>query len=163
VGRVFTGVLKSIGVPAELVATGARPPSAKEVSSVCFIHLAAHEIMVHGKKIMGRATREKGPYRLEQGFLLLQNDYLALPDFLPKTGRAQSQELRCEIAGKTTSLYEILGKNIALDMLSNLLYNEIPKNIEGTWIQTELEQSDQERIRILMAQKYMDDQWLYKF
>ena len=163
VGKIFVSVLQNLSVSANLVATGEPPRFAKSAPSLCFTHMATHEVMVNDKKIMGRAFREKGRYRLEQGFLLLQNDYRELPEFLPGSTLESYRQLQQEIGRKTTSLHEVLGKNIAFAALSNLLYAQAQRMILGPWTDDELTKDDEECIQGLMAQKYANEGWLHKY
>ena len=101
VSRLILASLVRLGVPAELAgaAGGRRPaaaagPSPWGAEAACFASAARHEILLHGRKLVGSAQRRSARGLLQQGSVLLGAghlrlvDYLALPEELRPRARA---------------------------------------------------------------------------
>jgi lipoate-protein ligase A len=155
VGKIFVQALRRLGVAAAVVATGTSSPSLRSGPATCCASLSEHEIMVDGKKIMGRAFRDKSGYRLEQGFLLLGDNRPDLREFLPKPDP--------EMAAQAITVEATGGKKVAFEHLAALLYKEACLITGQIWQYATLTPEDEERIGQLVKDKYGNAEWLNKF
>jgi lipoate-protein ligase A len=163
VGQVFVDTLRELGVPAELVRTGAPPAFTRHAPSLCFTSLSQCEVMVKGRKVIGRATREKGDFRLEQGFILLNNDYQELVDFLPENQSEKKNEILDRIREKCVSIMDTGKQPVPFNQLAIGLRQAAGRVFGATWKEWRPQRVDEEAIMRLVSGKYGNAEWLFRF
>lgn len=90
--RLIVGSLRRLGIPAELVRTGARGADRTAgPAAPCFASSARHEVLLEGRKLVGSAQRRTARGLLQQGSVLLGEGHLRLADYLPLPPEARAR------------------------------------------------------------------------
>jgi len=106
ISEIFRRALVSLGVPAEMAATGSdegESTTRDVVSAPCFASATRTELVVNGRKILGSAQRRGLRAFLQHGSLLVGEGHLDLADCL-KLPEAARVRWRRRLAGATTTL-----------------------------------------------------------
>src|SRR5438046_2444519 len=89
--------LRRLGVPATLAPESARSSAAH--GPVCFDRPSAHEILLHGRKLVGSAQTRRGGGLLQHGSILIEPRIDKLMACLHRTDAAGSRGLEDGVAG----------------------------------------------------------------
>ena len=132
VSRLILASLVRLGVPAEMAgADGGRRPipaagsSERAAAPACFATAARHEILLHGRKLVGSAQRRTAGGLLQQGSVLLGPGHLRLADYLavPEELRLRA---RAALATASADAGATLGGAAPLERWAESLLAELP-------------------------------------
>jgi len=163
IGEVFINLLSTLSIKADFIHTGVEQKFQRHMASLCFTFLSERELMINSKKIVGRAVRERRNIRLEQGFLLTNNGYRELVDYLPDIDGAERKTIERELLYKTTSLYDLLRRDVDYNELADLLRVSLKTVLRQDWADYKLDSEDKCHIELIMEKKYANRDWMYKF
>jgi lipoate-protein ligase A len=112
VNRGLLRGLRLLGIPAELEkrSLDIRNHYQSPLSASCFSASAKHEILIHGKKLVGSAQRRLASGVLQHGSILLGRGPHALPDFLKGVKQREMEAMRRILLEKSATLEEALGR-----------------------------------------------------
>ncbi|HEY3216647.1 MAG TPA: hypothetical protein VGK93_09160 [Candidatus Eisenbacteria bacterium] len=121
--------LNRLGVPAAFApgvaraAEGARGPG--RGTEPCFTSTARHEVVLHGRKLVGSAQRRTARALLQQGSVLLGGAHVGLADYLalPEPRR---REVREQLRMRTAHAGDYLGPAPPLATWGDALMAELP-------------------------------------
>lgn len=158
-GEFLIALLKELHCTAELVTTGAPPRFMKNVPSICFTHMSAMEVMVKGKKIVGRALREKNSVRLEQGFIMLGDSYMHLPRYMLHAQPEDRELMHKSMCAKTISLLDATGKKVLEEDAKKLFKQVALQYFPRSGTSYTLTPHDTIIIEQLISEKYGNAAW----
>jgi lipoyl(octanoyl) transferase len=115
INRALLKGLRRLGIPAELEkrSLDIRNHYQSPLSASCFSASAKHEILVHGKKLVGSAQRRLASGVLQHGSILLSRGSHSLPDLLKGVKPKDRDAMRRILMDKSATLEEALGRKVS--------------------------------------------------
>jgi lipoate-protein ligase A len=115
--------LRKLGVPASFQrrAVDLKSHYTKKISASCFSAASLHEIVVHGKKLVGSAQRRLPGGVLQHGSILIGSAHLTLFQYFKGLTGDERESLTSEMAGKTATIESVLQSPVSIDRISQAL------------------------------------------
>ena len=148
IARALARGLRSLGVPAEIVAA---PRVKGPAPAFCFARTGRYEIEIDGKKLVGSAQRRRGRCFLQHGSVLLGADEPRLRALFPTT--------RDPMASLTT-LEAALGRRPTFEEVADALGAAFGAEHGLTLRPGGLSRAEHVLVERLVADKYASDAWL---
>ena len=148
IARALARGLRSLGVPAEIVAV---PRAKGQAPAFCFARTGRYEIEVDRKKLVGSAQRRRGRCFLQHGSVLLGADEPRLRVLFPTT--------RDPMASMTT-LEAALGRRPTFEEVAGALGAAFEAEHGLTLRPGGLSEEEHALVKRLVADKYASDAWL---
>jgi lipoate-protein ligase A len=158
VSGALVGGLRLLGVGAEFERPRRNEPREK-IAKPCFTSISRYEVSCGGRKIIGSAQRVVGRYLLQHGSLPLSDPPHGPHEFVPGLGSEERARLGAELAARSTSLAQELGRPVsaaeAADALGRALEASLGRRLEPAG----LSGRETARANSLMKDKYESSDW----
>lgn len=165
--------LGRLGVASELGAGGpagrraaargvAGPAAGKSGSAACFDSALRHEVGVEGRKLVGSAQARRGGVVLQHGSLPLAADpgrFCRLLRFPGDSGEDDRGALREKLAGRATSLADVLGGEPEPALVCAALAEGLAEALGVRFVRGELSSGERETAGRLAEDKYATEDW----
>jgi lipoate-protein ligase A len=130
---------------------------------VCFEVPSAYEIVAGGKKLVGSAQSRRQGWVLQHGTLPLVGDVTRLVDVLALPDEAQRPGLRQDLAGRATTVAQVLGREVSFDRAVRAMADGFAEALgvrlePGVLSPAEVDLADR-----LAGEVYASEAWLKKF
>lgn len=114
---VLMATLSRLGIEAGLAST--RELGGPAAALPCFTSAARDEMLVEGRKLVGSAQRRTRTAVLQHGAMLVRGDQTELASLV--VGEEQAKALREDLAGRTVTMEELLGRSLTFDAVAEAL------------------------------------------
>ena len=134
--RISKAVLESLRIGGIEGATVAEKNSIRDVSGrspACFSMANHCEITVRGKKLVGSAQRRLRSAFLQHGSVILDMDPKLTHTLLKYSSEVQKQAVLNSLTSNTTSLKQLLQKNLKNDEVNQWFLEGFKKTFRGNW------------------------------
>ena len=141
--------LRRLGVPASFQKRSVSMKSHYEnkISMSCFSAAALHEIVVHGRKLVGSAQRRLQSGILQHGSVLVGSAHLKLFDYFNHLSEAEKEQMHLEMARKTTTVQEILECDLSIASIGCALKKGMEDQLGITFQNRELTSAEKQAIK----------------
>ena len=143
--------LRRLGVPATLAPESARSSAAH--GPVCFDRPSAHEILLHGRKLVGSAQTRRGGGLLQHGSILIEPRIDKLMACLHRTDGAGSRGLEYGVAGLAELGVTDLGP------IASAIGAAFAAGFGVDLVEAPLRPDEEEAARALARSKYQSARW----
>ena len=126
----------------------------------CFSSFSRYEISFQGKKLIGSAQRRFGDFFLQHGSILLKNGSLEITDLLPADNSLYRE---IDLEDNSISLEEIKGNKIERLQIIQSLREGFSRFFQRDFAENFLTFYEQERACKLIKEKYIKENWNYKY
>ena len=134
--KISKAILESLRIGGIKGATVAEKNSIRDVSGrspACFSMANHCEITVRGKKLVGSAQRRLRSAFLQHGSVILDMDPKLTHTLLKYSSEAQKQAVLDSLVSNTTSLKQLLQKNLANGEVNQWFLEGFKKTFPGNW------------------------------
>jgi lipoate-protein ligase A len=130
ISQAIQGGLKALGVQTQLYPERRnRHEQRVQRSPLCFSLIARHEILVHGKKVMGNAQRREKGCVLHQGSIMIENQCALIRQLFPDLDTSHGTNLPMAGEDSFISLNEVLSGSVSPVQVKQALI----KGFEDAW------------------------------
>ena len=143
--------LRRLGVPATVAPESASSSAAH--GPVCFDRPSAHEILLHGRKLVGSAQMRRGSGLLQHGSILIEPRIDKLMACLHRTDRAGSRGLEEAVAGLAELGVTDPGP------IAAAIGAAFAKGFRVALVEAPLRPDEEEAARALARSKYQSTRW----
>lgn len=140
----------------------AGPAAGKSGSAACFDSALRHEVSAGGRKLVGSAQARRGGVVLQHGSLPLSADpgrFCRLLRFPGDSGEDDRGALREKLAGRATSLAEVLGGEPDPVLVRAALAEGLAEALGVRFVRGELSSGERETAGRLAEDKYATEDW----
>ncbi len=148
--RISQAILESLkigGIEDAIVAGKNKSRDVSSRSPACFSMANHCEIVVHGKKLVGSAQRRLRSAFLQHGSVILDMDPKLTHTLLKYSSEAQKAAVRDSLISNTTSLKQILHRNLKNDEVNQWFLKGFQKTFLGNWDKGKLTQQESDLIK----------------
>jgi len=134
--RISKAILESLRIGGIEGATVAEKNSIRDLSGrspACFSMANHCEITVRGKKLVGSAQRRLRSAFLQHGSVILDMDPKLTHTLLKYSSESQKQTVLESLTSNTTSLNQLLQKNLENDVVNQWFLEGFKKTFPGNW------------------------------
>jgi lipoate-protein ligase A len=143
--------LRGLGVPATLAPESASSSAAH--GPVCFDRPSAHEILLHGRKLVGSAQMRRGGGLLQHGSILIQPRIDKLLACLHRTGGGDARSLDDRVAGLAELGVTDPGP------IASVVGTAFAAGFGVSLVEAPLRPDEEEEARALARSKYQSVRW----
>jgi len=145
-----------LGIPSQLC-----PKRKISRSAFCFSGAAQHEILVHGKKIMGNAQKRIKGACLQQGSIMMENQQELIRRLFPQqeSGTNLSKFISGSSPSEFISLEEVFGSPIAFSLVKEALIRGFEEIFHLSFTFGSLTGWEEDEAARLVQEKYSQDRW----
>jgi lipoate-protein ligase A len=147
---ISQAILESLGIGGIEGATVAEKNKISDVSSrspACFSMANHCEIVVRGKKLVGSAQRRLRSAFLQQGSVILDMSPQLTHTLLKYSSETQKQSVLDSLNSNTTSLKQLLQRNLKNDEVNQWFLIGFQKTFQGNWNIGKLTQQESDFIK----------------
>lgn len=158
ISEVLLAVLKTLGLPAQLVPGQAKGGQRNSAKAVCFSAPSQYELVVEGCKVAGSAQKRHGTFFLQHGSIPLELDLTLL-------GRILKVDSNPDTAGSLKAvgwLSRWLENPLDINTLETLIATEFARQLQVKLLPSELTQQDLDAAQKWCAEKFSQPEWNFK-
>jgi lipoate-protein ligase A len=159
IAQALLFAVRELGLPVEIQEHGGVGSNGMSTNPVCFEVPSTYEITVQGKKLIGSAQARKKEGVLQHGSLPLYGDLTRICDALVFKDDSTRETAKQRLLARATTIESVLGRRVEWETAAQTFVHGFEAGLGIRLEREEMCQSELERTKELVREKYAHPGW----